>query len=312
MVFPLPAMITQNGADGKIVGRRLPIQEILQSDRLLIQRHIPHLDLQAVADSGQCFRMRRDEDGFFCIPAHDQCLMIRAEGGSLFTLDCSAEDYEGHWAKYLDVGTDYQALDALIDPDDLFLQAAAAYSKGLRLLKQDPWEMLVSFIISQRKSIPAIRSCIETLCERFGKPLPGRSIYAFPTAERLSVATVEELNACALGYRSRYILATAQRVAARKAVLHEIGLLPDDQLLNALCLFSGVGVKVAHCVMLFAYGRRAAFPRDVWINRIEKDEYRGRFPEERYPGNAGVFQQYMFYYGRSAAYQEWKAANGGR
>jgi len=200
---------------------------------------------------------------------------------------------------------DYAAIRAEADPEDAFLQTACAYGQGIRMLRQDPWEMLVSFIISQRKNIPAIKYCIEVLCARYGEPLgqmDETQLFAFPTAARLAELDEAHFLACSLGYRAKYILAAARMVASGALDLDAIAALPNEALFSALLAVPGVGEKVANCVMLFGYHRLACFPRDVWINRVEEREYGGAFPLERYPDSAGALQQYVFYYARSGEY----------
>lgn len=172
---------------------------------------------------------------------------------------------------------------------------------GIRILRQDAWEMLVTFIISQRKNIPAIQACVETLCTRYGAPLlqPGGNVlYAFPTAQALAAAGEQALRDCALGYRAPYVLAAAQAVAAGALDLAALETLPDARLLEALMQQHGVGIKVANCVALFAYGRMECAPVDVWIQRVIDQHYAGQNPFPAY-GNAGILQQWMFYFARS-------------
>ena len=172
---------------------------------------------------------------------------------------------------------------------------------GIRILRQDAWEMLVTFIISQRKNIPAIQACVETLCTRYGAPLlqsGGNVLYAFPTAQALAAAGEQALRDCALGYRAPYVLAAAQAVAAGTLDLAALETLPDARLLEALMQQHGVGIKVANCVALFAYGRMECAPVDVWIQRVIDQHYAGQNPFPAY-GNAGILQQWMFYFARS-------------
>ena len=267
---------------------------------------IQGLSLLRTADSGQCFRMNRQEDGSYLLAAGNHTVAIREESPGLFSFDCPVDSYHAIWQPYLDVDTDYELFHRHIPKDDAFLQAALRHAKGLRLLRQDPWEALICFIISQRKSIPAIKGCVEKLCQRFGQPIGTTGHAAFPTPEALAGAEESELRSCALGYRAPYIAGTARMVAEGKVDLQALRLLPDQEVLAALCLLPGVGVKVANCVLLFGYARMDAFPRDVWIQRIESEQYGGRFPEERYPGCAGLIQQYMFYFGKSKEYRQWK------
>lgn len=152
------------------------------------------------------------------------------------------------------------------------------YGRGIRVLRQDEWEMLVSFIISQRKSIPAIRRAVELLSERFGERLGSDSegpVYAFPTAEALCCAGEQALQECGLGYRTRYVLHAAQQAAEGTLDLKKLASLPDEALFARLMELDGVG-KVANCVCLFGYGRVGRVPVDVWIERLIRDEFAGQ------------------------------------
>ena len=179
------------------------------------------------------------------------------------------------------------------------------------MLRQDPWEMLVSFIISQRKNIPAIKYCIEAICSRYGEPIEcaGETQFSFPSPHRLASLEESHFLACSLGYRAKYVLSAARQIASGALDLSAIATLDDEALFSALLSVSGVGEKVANCVMLFGYHRLARFPRDVWINRMEAREYGGAFPLERYLDSAGALQQYLFYYVRSAAYAAQAGSN---
>ena len=261
---------------------------------------IPGFDLALTAESGQCFRFDQLEPGRWRVIAGAQILQIRALGEDRFHLDCDKASYAHTWHHYLDLDRDYGAVLARIPPEDTYLQAAAGFAGGLRLLKQDPWETLISFIISQRKSIPAIKGCVAALSNRHGTPLGG-GLFAFPTPAQLAGLDLAALNACGLGYRSRYIQATARAVAEGQVSLEGMADMDDAALQRTLCTLSGVGVKVAQCVMLFAYQRMDAFPRDVWIDRVLQEEYPQGFPMHLYPGCAGIVQQQLFCYRRHLA-----------
>lgn len=158
--------------------------------------------------------------------------------------------------------------------------------------------MLISFIISQRKSIPAISKSIELICERFGTPIitEKKTIYSFPRPVDLAKASIEELNECKLGYRSEYVKKAAEDVASGKIDLVALEQLDDEQLFESLKSFLGVGDKVANCVALFAYSRTSLAPVDTWIKKVIDKEYAGNNPFPAYGKIAGVIQQYIFYY----------------
>ncbi len=263
----------------------------------------PDFNIRKIADSGQCFRLNTDAGGGYTLVARGRALRLRNTPGGC-ALGCTREEFDAVWRDYFDLETDYAAIRNGIDPKDAFLQRACEFGRGIRILRQEPWETLVSFIISQRKNIPAIKRCVETLCLRYGEPVSGadEGVFAFPAAERLAALDEAQFLACSLGYRAKYVLAAARMAASGELDLEKIGLLEDGALLEKLMSVPGVGAKVADCAMLFGYHRLSRFPRDVWINRVEAREYGGAFPVERYHDSAGALQQYVFYYARSAEY----------
>ena len=253
-----------------------------------------------IAASGQCFRMTPAGDRTWVLIAHGERLYITQEPDGLVTLSCTEDEYNLTWRDYFDMNTDYGAAIAAIPEEDGFLRTAAEASSGVRLLRQDPWEMLITFIISQRKSIPAIRTSVERLCALCGEDRGGW--YAFPHPEAVAALTTDELLSCGVGYRARYIKETARMCLERD--LGALAALDDDALQSALTAFPGVGVKVAQCVMLFGYHRQHAAPVDVWINRVIDEHYGGVNPFARYGEYAGLYQQYLFYYRQNVMRQK--------
>ena len=254
-------------------------------------------DLQKILESGQCFRVRRDAAGTYRFIAGERVLQIAGIGRGDYEISCSLPEWETIWHPYFDLDRDYRALREQCRGRNAFIDRCMDCGKGLRVLRQDPWEMLITFIISQRKSIPAIARCVEALCRRFGERVgPEEDLYAFPLPEALAGAAEEELSACGLGYRTGYVADTAGRVARGETDLAELGRLPDDELLEALCAFRGVGVKVASCAALFGYGRTAVSPVDVWIDRAVQEECGGVCPFGDYGENGGIMQQYVYYF----------------
>ena len=163
--------------------------------------------------------------------------------------------------------------------------------------------MLISFIISQRKNIPAIKASIEKICALAGDVIAedkeGSPIYSFPTPERLAALSMDELSSCSLGYRDKYVHQAALDVASGALDLESLSALDDDALLQELLKLYGVGVKVANCEILFGYHRLNAFPKDVWINRVLDLRYPGGFPFDKYAPYNGIMQQYLFFYSRN-------------
>lgn len=260
----------------------------------MITYDIDQLDISKIADSGQTFRMEDISDAsgdrFRCIALDKICTV----GNGI--IDCTEED-ESFWKDYFDLDTDYESMTDHIDPDDAYLCGCAEYGRGIRILRQDPWEMLITFIISQRRSIPSIKTCVERLCSRYGK-LIDEDTYAFPTPDELSEAGLEDLSDCGLGYRSEYVYLACRDVCSGALDLETLKSMPDSIVFERLLALRGVGPKVANCVCLFGFHRISAFPVDVWIDRVLKEHYPCGFPMDRYNGYAGVMQQYMFYAAR--------------
>ncbi len=269
-------------------------------------------DLQKIADSGQCFRFNKCADGYSVV-AEDKYVFIRQHGesgieiagaDSEYELSCSEKEYEDFWKNYFDLETSYSGIRGLIDKsEDEYLYNASVYGKGIRILRQDPWEMLISFIISQRKNIPAIKASVEKVCALAGKKIAmdpeGNAIYSFPTPKELAKVSIEQLSACSLGYRDKYVHQAAMDVASGACDLETYKGLSDEELMEKLLALYGVGVKVANCEILFGYHRLDAFPKDVWINRVLEQRYPKGFMFDKYAPYNGVMQQYLFFYSRS-------------
>ncbi|SHH69917.1 N-glycosylase/DNA lyase [Butyrivibrio fibrisolvens DSM 3071] len=260
-------------------------------------------DLEQIADSGQCFRWNRISDYKYRIVAFGKILNIEQdlETGSV-TMDCSDSDFDNIWKDYFDLGTDYGKIIERIPEDDEYLKRAASICDGIRIIKQDPWETLITFIISQRKNIPAIKASVEKICKAAGKvigEIDGEKLYAFPTPKELAALSESDLSACSLGYRAAYIYKAAHAVADGAVDLDKWKELSDDKLFDSLCSLYGVGKKVANCTMLFGFNRLDSFPIDVWMNKIRDRYYPNDFPIEAYRPYGGIMQQYMFAYERS-------------
>jgi len=260
------------------------------------------IDLNKICDSGQCFRVKELRPGLFRFISGDRLLYLRRIEEHIeeneFEADTDEELWVSFWRIYFDLDRNYAGVRAAVPPDDLYLTEAVEFGRGIRILRQDPWEMLITFILSQRKNIPAIRSAVETLCSRYGRPVASsyETVYSFPSPKALSVLSEDELRGCGLGYRAPYVADAARRVTEGSLNLDRLGLLPDRELLETLQSVRGVGLKVANCVCLFAYGRTGMAPVDTWIQRVIAEKYSGVSPFPGYGGNAGIMQQYMFYH----------------
>lgn len=255
-------------------------------------------DLKKIISCGQCFRAKTLDDGVFRFITGEHVIYIRDVGNHIFSVSCSEEEWNQVWASYFDISRHYRALREEESEKHEFVRRAMDCGRGLRILRQDPWEMLVTFIISQRKSIPAIAKSVEALAERFGHPIQTdyEDIRSFPTPEEMRHASEEDLKRCGLGYRASYVSDAIQRVTSGILDLSAIAAYEDEELFRELQTVYGVGKKVADCVCLFGYGRVARAPIDVWISRAIDEECHGVNPFPLFEKEAGIIQQYMFYY----------------
>ena len=256
--------------------------------------------------------------GGYTIVSRGRLLRVSQEGNRV-SFDCPQEDLSA-WLTYFDCATDYAAILTSVDPDDNYLRAAAAAGRGIRILRQDPWEMIITFVISQQKTIPCIRRLVEDISRRWGQKIAdgddkNSAVYSFPTPKELARASLEELLDLKLGYRAKYIHRLSQDAAAGALDLKKLETMEYGQAMEYLTGFYGIGKKVANCVCLFGLHHIEAFPVDTWIEKILLREYFSakkyrRTPKNRlydtiladhfgrYGGYAGVLQQYIFYYER--------------
>ena len=264
--------------------------------------------LPATLNSGQAFRWTRNGDDWEGV-VHGHWVRLRQQGGRIIA--CTAvPQADWRWlANYLQVGVNLDPILAAF-PQDETMRAAVEHCRGLRLLRQDPWECLASFILSSTKQIVQIRQIVATLCVRWGAPVPtlpgAPAAHAFPSAETLAQVSEAELRLCKAGFRAPYLLATARKVAAGGIDLNELRNLPMAEAREELIQLPGVGGKIADCVLLFACGFPTAFPVDVWMLKVLRQFYfkRRRLTPARlrelaaahFGPQAGYAQQYLFHW----------------
>ncbi len=258
-------------------------------------------DLKKIADSGQCFRVKEFAGNTYRFITGNEILYICPLADNQYELSCDLSTWEQVWYPYFDLSRNYREIRTRIKVRDRYLQTAAEAGCGIRVLRQDPWEMLITFIISQQKTIPAIKNCVETLCQNHGAHLSSawEDLYSFPTAEQLLGVTDDLLREYKLGYRAPYLLGAIRLVAEGQLDLHSLTSLSDRKLAETLKQVNGIGDKVANCICLFAYGRTKLAPVDTWIKKVIDQKYRGKNPFPRYGNAAGIMQQYIFYYAQT-------------
>ena len=264
----------------------------------MTERSIPDFDLDQIARSGQCFRFRPLGERHYALVAGGRYLEVSQQEQTV-RFDCPEDEFEAVWRPYFDLDADYGRYKSAVAKRDKYLQSAVAAGGGLRILRQELWETIVCFIISQQNNIARITKCVENLCLLFGETCYNKSkqVYnAFPSAERLAACTADELAPIRLGYRAKYIVAAARQVASCEVDLDAVRRMDYAHAKAELMRLTGVGVKVAECICLFALHHIDAFPIDTHIRQMLDAHYPKGFPLRRYKGFAGVMQQYAFYY----------------
>lgn len=266
----------------------------------MIQRETEQFDLAKICQSGQCFRMKKcgDEEGRYSVIAGGHYLEMEQKANICFFY-CEEEEFENFWKAYFDLETDYASWLAQIHPGDTYLNQAAEFGSGIRILRQDFWEIIVSFLISQQNHIARIRRCVENICKKYGEECmsaDGKPFYAFPKPEALAGLEEDALMACNLGYRSKYVVRTARSVASGEFDLEAVRSMSYLKAKEELLKLFGVGEKVADCICLYSLHHLQAFPIDTHIRQALQNNYKKGFPLRRYEGYQGVMQQYIFYY----------------
>ena len=238
--------------------------------------NITDFDLEQTLDCGQCFRFSKTKDGGWYGFAGNRVLTLRSLNAGVLFENISLDDFEGFWRQYFDFDRDYAAIRSSF-PDHPALRESTNFNRGMRILRQDSWETLISFIISQNNNIPRIKGIIERLCRAFGEQIANG--FGFPSSTALSVLTKQDLEVLRCGWRTEYILDAAQKDSSGQVDLAEIAAMPLDHARKALQTIKGVGPKVAECVLLYGMGRMEAFPLDVWIKRAMKELFPGFTPQ---------------------------------
>jgi N-glycosylase/DNA lyase len=280
----------------------------------VIVKNIENFSLKQIAESGQSFRWQVQSDESYVVTAMNETIQLIEDGNDLIIKGISEKSYENKWYHYFDLSRNYKKVIKDLKGRDQYLDAAIEYGKGIRILNQDLWEIIITFIISSNNNIPRIKNSIEMLSRKYGsyiKTINGEDYYSFPNAGTLSRAKIEDLRACGLGYRDKYILKTSQMIADGRVNLNEI---KNMSLINGkteLKKLMGVGNKVADCILLFACEEPAAFPVDTWVKKVLADYYDfhnkksaeiNAFVNDHFGKFAGIAQQYLFYYIRKTGH----------
>jgi len=279
-----------------------------EKNGLLTVNTIKDFDLYHTLSCGQCFRWKL-HDAFWVGQAFGKEVQLFGHSSTLTIKGVNLEEYDTQWVHYLSLDEDYSTYINQLSYQDDIMTKAIAYGSGLRLLKQDIWETLISFIISQNNGIPRITKIIDQLCRCFGSKITENS-YAFPTPEQLSKLNACEMEICKAGYRTDYIIQTANQVLQGGIDLFGLVHLPYIEAREKLMSLHGVGMKVADCTLLFSGFHSEAFPVDRWVLRIMSNLYPEsgnsiasiqEFANRKWGKLAGLAQEYLFYFIRNQA-----------
>lgn len=295
---------------------------VIEKENSIIIENVKDFNIKQILECGQCFRWEKITDTNYIIVAFRRVIEIIQEGNNVTILNTNIKDFNEIWKGYFDLDTDYSILKSELAKDEL-LKNCVEFGYGIRVLNQDPFEILLSFIISARNSIPSIMKTIKKISEKWGDRLEYKDniYYAFPTPQQLKNAELEEIKETGASFRSKYIIDTIAKVNAvieakesgnltdelEQFDLDYIKSLPTDECHKALQNFMGVGAKVADCIMFFSMSKKSAFPVDVWIKRAMIHFYLAPdvslnkirvFGREKFGELSGLAQQYLFYYAR--------------
>ena len=272
-----------------------------------------------IFDCGQCFRWNGQEDGSYTGIFGNNVLNVKqepdAEGYKIIISGICDGDIESISKNYFDLDRNYEEIKEKLSTIDEYLAESIKYGEGIRILNQDLWEMIISFIVSANNNIPRIKGIIDRMSQKYGNKIEfrGKTYYTFPTVEALSTASIQDLRALGLGFRDKYIYETTKKIKNGKVSLEEIQKEKDtEKIRNQLLTLSGVGPKVADCILLFSTLKRFdVFPIDVWVRRVMNDLYIHNTDEskvnkkeieqlakEKFGNLEGIAQQYLFYWKR--------------
>lgn len=278
----------------------------IEENGKIIMTDFDSFNIEEILECGQCFRFEKIENMHYTIVAYSRVLNIKQVDNKVEFYPCNKEDFEKIWIDYFDLNTDYNKIKDSLKNDPI-VKKAIEYAEGIRILNQEPFECLISFIISQNNRIPMIKQVIKNISKKYGVKC-GEN-YLFPILEQLKVATPEELKLCKTGFRDKYILDAIQNIESGNVILEDLFNISSEDAKEQLLKIKGVGTKVADCTLLFSLKKNDVFPTDVWVKRVMEYFYFNEedtsikkihsFAKEKWGDLAGYAQQYLFYYARS-------------
>lgn len=284
--------------------------KVYEKNNSVILEGVADFEPKHIFECGQCFRWHRQDDGSYTGVAKGKVINVSKDNDKIYLKNTNLEDFNTIWYNYFDLGTNYTEIKNTLKNMDEYLEKACEFGWGIRILQQDGWEMLISFIISSNNRIPMIQKAIENLSRKYGKFIgeyEGKEYYAFPTPEELNKASQEDIRACQTGFRDKYIKSTTESVIENKENISAYTNLSTEQCIKELTKFNGVGPKVGDCIALFGMQKYDTFPVDVWVKRVMQEFYVEedmslpkirKYAIDKFGDLAGFAQQYLFYYAR--------------
>lgn len=269
--------------------------KIQQLGKNTVLTEVTEFSLKDTLDCGQTFRWQEKEPDIWHGVAFGKYLKIGIKGSEVTFYDTDKETFESIWQDYFDLQRDYSSIISVLSQNEV-LASAASFANGIRILRQEPWEALCSFIISQNNNIPRIKGIVERLCNNFGDEISD-GFFSFPSAKQIASLTIDDLAVLKSGFRAKYILDAANKVANGEINLEELKNEDISKARQKLMTIYGVGEKVADCTLLFGLNKIEAFPKDVWIKKAMAKLFDGELPAcaTEY---AGIAQQYIFHFAR--------------
>lgn len=279
--------------------------------KVYVKNNVKNFSINQIAESGQAFRWEQINESKCIGVVNDDILIVNQHGDKIEIESKTGKTSFEEIEQYFDLNRNYEEIIKELEGKDESLNNAVSYGNGIRILNQDLWEMIISFIISGNNNIPRIKKSIDLISRKFGNyigSIEENNYYSFPTISELSCASLDELRSCGVGYRDKYIYNTVKMINEGQVNMNEV---PEMDLLSArneLKKLSGVGDKVADCILLFSCQQVGAFPVDTWVKKILKEYYNfeknniseiNRFANEYFGACCGIAQQYLFYYIRN-------------
>lgn len=278
----------------------------IQKDNKVIVTDYDSFDIEQILECGQCFRFKKLNEKEYVIIAMSKVLHILQKENYIEFYPCTESEFSNIWLNYFDMNTDYKEIKKVLCEIDDILKESVAFAPGIRLLNQEPWECLISFIISQNNRIPMIKQVIKNISEKYGTK--SENYYLFPTMEQLKNADEDTLISCKTGFRAKYIIDAIDKLQNKTVDLNNFEKLSTEDAREKLISIKGVGPKVADCTLLFSLKRREVFPTDVWVKRVMEHFYFDgndtsikkihELAQKKFGKYAGYAQQYLFHYAR--------------